>query len=81
MAANMAPGRGSVRLRMDHLADLQPLLGTRLEAGSIVGSRTLQPLGDRTETQPRARRSKYHRRQSLRQRALDGHRARRRPVL
>jgi translocation and assembly module TamB len=51
-AAHMAPGRGSVRLRMDHLADLEPFLGTKLD-GSIAGDVTLRPVGGRTETQLR----------------------------
>jgi translocation and assembly module TamB len=51
-AANMTPRSGSVRLRMDHLADLQPLLGTRLE-GSLAGALTLRPVGGRTYAQLR----------------------------
>lgn len=49
-AANAAPGHGSLRLRVDRVADLQPLLGTRLE-GSIAGGLTLRPVGGRTDAQ------------------------------
>ena len=51
-AANAAPGHGSLRLRVDRLADLQPLLGARLE-GSIAGGLTLRPIGGRTDAQMR----------------------------
>ncbi|MGB9330513.1 MAG: translocation/assembly module TamB domain-containing protein [Steroidobacteraceae bacterium] len=51
-AANMVPVHGSLRLRIDHVADLQPLLGTRLE-GRIAGDLTLRPVGGRTYAQLR----------------------------
>lgn len=51
-AANMAPGHGSLRLRVDRVADLQPLLATRLE-GSLAGDLTLRPVGGRTYAQLR----------------------------
>jgi len=41
--ARIAAGRGSLRLRMDRLADLQPLLGTSLQ-GSLAGTVTLRPV-------------------------------------
>jgi translocation and assembly module TamB len=43
-AANMTPGHGMLRLRMEHLEDLQPLLGTPLK-GSIGGDLTLRVAG------------------------------------
>ncbi|HEY0767084.1 MAG TPA: translocation/assembly module TamB domain-containing protein [Steroidobacteraceae bacterium] len=42
-AANMTPGHGSLRLRIDRLVDLQPLLGTSI-VGSIEGSLALRPV-------------------------------------
>ena len=51
-AANMTSGEGTVQLRMDRLADLQPLLGTSL-AGSISGSLTLKPVDGQTYAQLR----------------------------
>ncbi len=50
--ANEAPGHGSLRLRVSRVADLQPLLGTRLE-GSIAGDLMLKPVGGRTYAQLR----------------------------
>lgn len=41
--AHLAGGHGSLQLRMDRLADLQPLLGTGLQ-GSIVAALTLRPV-------------------------------------
>ena len=45
--ANLAAGHGSLRLRVAQLADLQPLLGSRLE-GSIAADLALRPVGGRT---------------------------------
>ena len=50
--ANLAPGHGSVRLRVAQLADLQPLLGIRIE-GTIAGDLTLRAAGGRTYAQAR----------------------------
>lgn len=51
-AANGAPGRGVLRLRMERLEDLQPLLGTSVR-GSISGSLELKSAAGRTYTQLR----------------------------
>ena len=40
-AANGAAGHGSVNLRIEHLEDLQPLIGTRV-AGSVTGALALK---------------------------------------
>jgi len=48
--ANAAPGRGSLRLSMQRLEDLQPLLGTPLK-GSIAGNVSLRPVAGRTHAQ------------------------------
>ncbi|HYM27826.1 MAG TPA: translocation/assembly module TamB domain-containing protein, partial [Steroidobacteraceae bacterium] len=40
--ARLTAGHGSLRLRMDRLADLQPLLGTSVQ-GSVAGSLTVKP--------------------------------------
>ena len=50
--ANLAPGHGNLRLRVDRLADLQPLLGTSLE-GSLAAELALKPAGGRTYIQLR----------------------------
>lgn len=50
--AGLAPGQGSLRLRIDQLADLQPLLGTSV-AGSLAGGVALRPVGGRTDVQLR----------------------------
>jgi translocation and assembly module TamB len=50
--ANLASGHGSVRLRVAQLADLQPLLGIRIE-GSIAGDLALRPAAGRTYAQAR----------------------------
>jgi translocation and assembly module TamB len=50
--AHLAPGHGDLRLRVEQLADLQPLLGSPL-AGSIAGDLTLRPVGGRTYAQAR----------------------------
>jgi translocation and assembly module TamB len=49
-AANMTPGHGMFRLRIGHLEELQPLLGTSLK-GSIAGHLALRPARGRTFTQ------------------------------
>ena len=49
-AANMAPGHGSLSLRVERLQDLQPLLGTGI-AGSLTGSLALKPLDGHTGIQ------------------------------
>jgi translocation and assembly module TamB len=51
-AADLTPGHGSLRLRIERLADLQPLLGTPI-AGSIAGSLALRPAVHRTYAQLR----------------------------
>lgn len=48
--ANLAAGRGSLRLRIDRLADLQHFVGTALE-GSIAASIALTPAAGRTRMQ------------------------------
>jgi translocation and assembly module TamB len=48
--ADMTPRHGSLNLRIDRLADLQPLLGMPI-AGSIAGSLALRPLDHRTYVQ------------------------------
>ncbi len=45
--AHLSAGRGSLRLRMDRLEDLQPLLGTNLH-GSVVGTVALRPVAHGT---------------------------------
>jgi translocation and assembly module TamB len=50
--ANTTPGRGSLRLSVQRLEDLQPLLGTILK-GSIDGNLSLRPVGGRTYAQLR----------------------------
>lgn len=50
--ANLTPGHGSVRLRIQQLADLQPLTGTSL-AGSVVADLALRPAGEHTYVQLR----------------------------
>lgn len=41
-STHLTAGHGSLRLRMDRLADLQPLIGTSVQ-GSVAGSVTLKP--------------------------------------
>jgi len=48
--ANTTPGRGSLRLSMQRLEDLQPLLGTPVK-GSIAGNLSLRPVAGRTHAQ------------------------------
>jgi translocation and assembly module TamB len=45
--ANMMPGSGSGKLRIDRLADLQSLFGTAI-AGSVSGNFALKPAGNHT---------------------------------
>ena len=78
-AANAAPGHGSLRLRMDRVADLQPLLGTqargqhRRRFGAAAGRRPHR----RTAA---ARCPEYRRGPSCGQCAADGLRSHRCPV-
>jgi translocation and assembly module TamB len=46
--ADLTAGHGVLRLNIDRLADLQPLLGTRM-AGSVSGNLTLEPRAGRTD--------------------------------
>jgi len=48
--ADLTSGHGGLRLSMERLEDLQPLLGTSLK-GSIAGSLALRPVAGRTHTQ------------------------------
>jgi len=48
--ANLAPVHGGLRLRVEQLADLRPLLGSPL-AGSVAGDLTLRSVGGRTYAQ------------------------------
>ncbi|MBV8909987.1 MAG: translocation/assembly module TamB domain-containing protein, partial [Gammaproteobacteria bacterium] len=50
--ADMTPGHGSLDLRIDRLADLQPLLGAPI-AGSIAAKLELRPVGGSTDVQAR----------------------------
>jgi translocation and assembly module TamB len=50
--ANTTPGHGNLRLSVQRLEDLQPLLGTTLK-GSIAGNLSLRPVAGRTYTQLR----------------------------
>jgi translocation and assembly module TamB len=51
-ADNKVAGNGSLRLRVDRMADLEPLLGTRL-LGSLDGDLTLRPIEGNTDVQLR----------------------------
>jgi translocation and assembly module TamB len=48
--ANLSQGRGSLKLRIDQLADLAPLVGRPLQ-GSLEGDLALRPDGGRTHVQ------------------------------
>jgi len=48
--ARGVPGSGSLRLRMERLEELQPLMGTSLK-GSIAASLALRPVAGRTDVQ------------------------------
>jgi translocation and assembly module TamB len=50
--ADLAPGHGAIRLRIERLADLQPLIGTAL-GGSLEGRLELRPGHGRTEVRAR----------------------------
>ena len=51
-SANLTPGHGSLRLRIQQLADLQPLIGASL-GGSLATDLALRPAGARTYVQLR----------------------------
>ena len=51
-AAGMTPGRGMLRLRVERLDDLQPVVGYALK-GSVAGNLSLRPVGRRTYAQLR----------------------------
>jgi translocation and assembly module TamB len=51
-AAGMTPGRGMLRLRVERLDDLQPVIGYALK-GSVAGNLSLRPVGRRTYAQLR----------------------------
>ncbi len=48
--ANLSQGRGTLKVRIDRLADLAPLVGRPLE-GSLAGNLALNPDGGRTHVQ------------------------------
>lgn len=50
--AAMTPGHGNIRLSVQRLEDLQPLLGTTVK-GSLGGNLTLRPVAGRTDIQLR----------------------------
>jgi translocation and assembly module TamB len=50
--AHSTPGHGNLRLSLQRLEDLQPLLGTTLE-GSVAGNLSLRPVAGRTHAQLR----------------------------
>jgi translocation and assembly module TamB len=51
-AAGTTPGHGTLRLRMERLDDLQPVIGLALK-GSLAGTLSLRPAGPRTHAQLR----------------------------